>query len=70
MPHAAFAASGVGLGAVYCALGGAMDLCDDHSSRPVPAEMPLLCMALARRALKFALNTDRVEALAEHFREG
>eukprot|EP00959_Pyramimonas_sp_CCMP1952_P141383 2959145-Pyramimonas_sp.AAC.1 len=70
MPRAAFTASGVGLGTVYRALGGAMDLRDYLSSRPFPAGMPLLCMALARYALEFALGEDRAEALIEHFREG
>ena len=37
---------------------------------PLPADAPLLCLALARYSLKFELTKDQVGALGENFREG
>eukprot|EP00959_Pyramimonas_sp_CCMP1952_P252354 5272546-Pyramimonas_sp.AAC.1 len=47
-----------------------MGACDRLASRPLPADMPLLSLALVRRGLKFELNSDRADAVAEHFRAG
>ena len=71
VPHSELTAPGVSHGTMSRALGSAMDICDDLAPRPPPeADVPLLCVAILRRALKSQLNRDRVDAMAEHFRDG
>ena len=52
------------------AVGFGLDLCDRLSSQPLPADVSLLGLALARCSLKFELTTDQVDALGENFRAG
>ena len=68
--RAALTASGVSVGSVCRAVGCGLDVCDRLSSQPLPADVPLLGLALARYSLKFELTTDQVDALGEHFRAG
>ena len=68
--RAALTASGVSAGSVCRAVGCGLDVCDRLSSQPLPADVPLLGLALARYSLKFELTTDQVHALGENFREG
>ena len=70
VPHSALTAHGVPRGTVYHALGSAIDLCDRLASRPLPAGVALLCLAIARCALKLVLNLADVDAMAKHFRPG
>ena len=63
-------ASGVSVGSVCRAVGCGLDLCDRLSSKPLPADVPLLGLALVRCSLKFELNEDQVKALGENFRAG
>ena len=50
---------------------GCADLCEHLSPRPLPEEdVPLLCLAIARLALKLTLKRDHVDAMVEHFRDG
>ena len=67
---AALTASGVSVGSVCRAVGCGLDLCDRLSSKPLPADVPLLGLALVRCSLKFELNEDQVKALGENFRAG
>ena len=67
---AALTASGVSVGSVCRAVGRGLDLCDRLSSKPLPADVPLLGLALVRCSLKFELNEDQVKALGENFRAG
>ena len=67
---AALTASGVSDGSVYRAVGCGLDFCDRLSSQPLPADVPLLGLALARVSLKFELTKDQVDALGENFRAG
>ena len=67
---AALTASGVSVGSVRRAVGCGLDVCDRLSSQPLPADVPLLGLALARYSLKFELTTDQVNALGENFRAG
>ena len=66
----ALTASGVSTGSVCRAMGNGLDLCDRLGSGPLPADAPLLCLALARWSLKFELTGDQVYALGAHFRAG
>ena len=66
----ALTASGVSAGSVWRAMGIGLDLCDRLGSGPLPADAPLLCLALARWSLKFELTGDQVYALGAHFRAG
>ena len=70
VPHLALTASGVSSGTPNRAVGCAMDSRDHLSSRPLPADVALLCMAMVRCALEFELNRGDVDAMAKHFREG
>ena len=47
-----------------------MVFCDRLSSQPLPADVPLLGLALARVSLKFELTKDQLDALGGNFREG
>ena len=66
----ALTASGVSTGSVCRAMGNGLDLCDRLGSGPLPADAPLLCLALARWSFKFELTGDQVYALGAHFRAG
>ena len=66
----ALTASGVRAGSVWRAMGIGLDLCDRLGSGPLPADAPLLCLALARCSLKFELTRDQVYALGANFRAG
>ena len=68
--RAALSACGVSDGSVCRAVGCGLDVCDRLSSKPLPADVPLLGLALVRRSLKFELNEDQVKALGENFRAG
>ena len=68
--RAALTASGVSDGSVCRAVGCGLDVCDRLSSQPLPADVPLLGLALVRCSLKFELNEDQVKALGENFRAG
>ena len=66
----ALTASGVSAGTVCRAVGCALDLWDRLSSQPLPADVPLLGLALARFSLKLELTNDQVYDLREKFRAG
>ena len=67
---AALTASGVSDGSVCRAVGWGLDFCDRLSSQPLPADVPLLGLALARVSLKFELTKDQLASLCGNFREG
>ena len=66
----ALTASGVSAGPVCRVVGCGLDLCDRLSSQALPADVPLLCLALARYSLKLELTRDQVCALGENLRAG
>ena len=68
--RAALAASGVSAGSVCRAVGCGLDVCDRLSLQPLPADVPLLGLALARYSLKFELTRDQLDALGANFRAG
>ena len=71
LPHSDLTACGVTQGTLHRALGSATDLCEHLAPRPLPeGDVPLLCLAIVRCALKLTLNRDHVDAMVEHFRDG
>ena len=71
LPRSDLAACGVTDGTLYRALGSATDLCEQLAPRPLPGgDAQLLCLAIVRLALKFALNRDHIKAMVQHFRDG
>ena len=71
LPRSDLAACGVTDGTLYRALGSATDLCEHLAPRPLPeGDVPLLCLAIVRLALKLTLNRGHVDAMVEHFRDG
>ena len=70
VPLLALCASGVPSGTMYRALGCAMDICDALASRPLPARVAPLCVAIVRYALKCELSRDHLDAIREHLSEG
>ena len=71
LPHSDLAACGVTEGTLYRALGSATDLCEHLAPRPLPeGDVPLLCLAIVRLALKWTLNRDHIKAMVQHFRDG
>ena len=71
LPHSDLAAWGVTQGTLHRALGSAADLCEHLAPGPLPeGDVELVCLAIARLALKFTLKRDHVDAMVEHFRDG
>ena len=71
--NAALTASGVRLrlGDVFRVLAVAWDVVDSYGHRPLPAEVPLVALALARYGMKtFLLTTVQLDSLAKHMRAG
>ena len=67
---AALTATGVSAGSVHRTVGCGLDLCDRLSSKPLPADVPLLGLAIARFSLKFELSAEQVFAFRENFQKG
>ena len=68
--NAALTASGVSGGDVFRVLACAWDVVDSLGHRPLPAEVPLLALAIARYGIKFHLTSGQQESLAKHVRAG
>ena len=68
--NAALTASGVRLGDVFRVLAVASDVVDSYGHRPLPAEVPLVALALARYGAKLNLSSLQLDSLAKHMRAG
>ena len=70
--NAALTASGVRLrlGDVFRVLAVAWDVVDSYGHRPLPAEVPLVALALARYGMKLNLSSLQLDSLAKHMRAG
>ena len=67
---AAITASGVTAGSVFRALGCAHDVLDRVCQLPLPSDVPLLALGVARYCLKLELTQDLLHRLGAHFRAG
>ena len=67
---AALTSSGVSPGSVFRALGSAFDVLERVCHQPLPADVPLLALGVARYSLKLVLTRDEVGRLGAHFRAG
>ena len=68
--NAAPTASGVRLGDVFRVLAVAWDVVDSYGHRPLPSEVPLVALALARYGMKLNLSSLQLDSLAKHLRAG
>ena len=66
--HAALTASGVTGGDLLRICGCACDVVDSLLEEPLPAEAPLVALAVARYSFKFLLTLEQQESLAHHIR--
>ena len=66
--HAALTASGVSGGDMLRVVACACDVVDSLVARPLPAEVPLVALAVARYGVKYVVTKDQQESLAHHIR--
>ena len=66
--HAALTASGVSGGDKLRIVAYACDVVESLLDQPLPAEAPLLALAVARYSFKFWLTLEQQESLAHHIR--
>ena len=66
--HAALTASGVSGGDMLRVVACACDVVDSLLERPLPAEVPLVALAVARYGVKYVVTLEQQDSLAHHIR--